>query len=158
MPYQCNPRICANDHFRDSMSWRKAVLTLLNYVVDSITGGGASVDGVYIGGVIVPYKRAFANVAASQTDAPIVAAVASKRIAVLSAVALCGDSATALTFNTKPVGAGTGISPLLYNDAAGGEVLPYNPSIWMQTNIGEGLTVTTGSGASTGIIVTYVEL
>lgn len=109
------------------------------------TPGYSSVDG-----------HAFANVAASQTDSSIVAAVAGKVIRVLAVVAVAGGTATNLTFNTKPSGAGTAISPLFANGINGGEVLPFNPSGWFQTNSGEGLTVTTGAGSTTGILVTYV--
>lgn len=100
--------------------------------------------------------RAFANVAASQTDSSIVAAVSGKVIRVLAMVAVAGGTATNLTFNTKPAGAGTAISPLFANGINGGEVLPFNPSGWFETNSGEGLTVTTGAGSTTGILVVYM--
>lgn len=29
MPYQCDPCVCPEQHYRDSMSWRKAMITLL---------------------------------------------------------------------------------------------------------------------------------
>ena len=100
--------------------------------------------------------RAFANVAASQTDSSIVAAVSGKVIRVLAVVAVAGGTATNLTFNTKPAGAGTAISPLFANGINGGEVLPFNPSGWFETASGEGLTVTTGAGSTTGILVVYM--
>lgn len=103
-------------------------------------------------------KYAFANVAASQTDSAIVAAVTSKKIRVLSMYALAGGTATNLTFNTKPAGAGTAISPLFANGANGGEVLPFSPIGWFETNSGEGLSVTTGTGSTTGIGVSYIEV
>lgn len=103
-------------------------------------------------------KYAFANVAASQTDSAVVAAVTSKKIRVLSACALAGGTATNLTFNTKPAGAGTAISPLFANGANGGEVLPFSPIGWFETSSGEGLSVTTGTGSTTGIIVSYIEV
>ena len=165
MPDSCDPCICPDQHYRDSMSWRKAMITLLcriaGYTSPSVAtpqNGAQSADGIYYNGVLKPFKRAFANVAASQTDSPLVTAVAAKELLILAVAAICGDTPTTLTFNSKPVGAGTAISPLLYNDAAGGEVLPHNPAGWMKTNSGEGVSVTTGAGSSTGIIVTYVEL
>lgn len=99
-----------------------------------------------------------ANVAASQTDSSIVAAVTNKAIRVLAAHAVAGGTQTNLTFNTKPAGAGTPISPLLANAANGGEILPWNPLGWYDTNIGEGLTVTTAAGATSGLQVLYAEV
>ncbi len=97
-----------------------------------------------------------ANVAASQTDSPIIAAVAGYSIRVLSVYALAGGTATDLTFNSKPAGAGAAISPLLGNEARGGEVLGYHPHGHFRTLVGEGLSVTTGAGATTGLQVTYI--
>ncbi len=103
-------------------------------------------------------KYAFANVAASQTDSNIVTAVASKKIRVLALYAVAGATATNLTFNSKPAGAGTAISALFANAANGGEILPFNPVGWFESASGEGLTVTTGAGSTTGIGVVYVEV
>jgi len=102
-------------------------------------------------------KRALANVAAGATDSVVVAAVAGKKIVVIFVVAVAGGTATDLTFNTKPAGAGTAISPLFANGINGGEVLARNDHGWFETTSGEGLTVTTGAGATTGLLVGYVE-
>lgn len=116
--------------------------------------------GSYIidNGIEREVKRAFVNVAASATDSSLVVAVASKRIRVHAVVAVCGGTATNLTFNTKPAGAGTAISPLIANGVNGGEVLPMNESGWFQTTAGEGLSATTGAGSATGILVIYTEV
>lgn len=103
-------------------------------------------------------KRAFVNPAASQTDSNVVTAVSAKRIRVVFVYAIAGGTATTLTFNSKSGGAGTAISALLANGVNGGEVLPFNPVGWFETNTGEGLTVTTGAGSATGIGVGYVEI
>ncbi len=103
-------------------------------------------------------KFALANVAAGQTDSQVVAAVAGKKIRVLAAVVVAGSTATNITFNTKPAGAGSAISCLLANGANGGAVLPFNPVGWFETAAGQGLTVTTGAGSTTGIQVVYVEV
>ena len=44
------------------------------------------------------------------------------------------------------------------NGANGGAVLPYNEQGWFNTNQGEGLTVTTGSGSTVGVQVCYLEI
>lgn len=103
-------------------------------------------------------KRAFANVAASQTDSEIVAAVAGKVIRVLSVTCIAGATDTDITFNSKPAGAGVAISPLFANVANGGEHLPFNIHGHFQTASGEGLTVTTGAGSTTGVLISYIEV
>ena len=113
---------------------------------------------VYNGTTALTPRFAFANIAASTTDGNIVTTVAGKKIRVLQILAVAGATATNLTFNSKPAGAGTAISPLMANGVNGGEVLPYSPVGWFETVSGEGLTVTTESGATTGILVCYVEV
>lgn len=99
---------------------------------------------------------AFANIAASQTDASVIAAVAGHRIRVLAYILQAGSTATNLTFNTKPAGAGSAISMLHANSGNGGLVVPRNGNEgWFQTNEGDGLTVTTGAGSTTGIQIVY---
>ncbi len=100
--------------------------------------------------------RAIANISASQTDSSIVTAVTGKKIRIVAVAAVAAATATNITFNTKPAGAGTGISPVFANGANGGEVLPYNPRGWFETNSGEGLTATTGSGSATGVLINYI--
>ena len=112
---------------------------------------------VYNGTTSVTPATALANVAASQTDSSLVSATASQVIRVLALVMVAGATATNITFNTKPAGAGTAISCLFANAANGGAVLPYNPAGWFTTASGEGLTCTTGAGATTGIQVVYAK-
>lgn len=106
----------------------------------------------------VGQQYAFANVAASQTDAQIVAAIVGRKIRVLGFCAVAAATATNLTFNTKPSGAGTAISCLFANGINGGEVLPPNELGYFETNVGEGLSCTTGAGSTTGIQVIYQEI
>lgn len=96
-----------------------------------------------------------ADVAQSQTDSALVAAVVGKKIRLLSLVMIAGGTATNVTFNTKPAGAGTAISCVCANGANGGAVLPRNRDGWLETNSGEGLSVTTGAGSSVGFMGTY---
>lgn len=100
--------------------------------------------------------NAFDSIAASQTDSSLVAARAGRRIRVHSVVINQGDTTpSAVTFNTKPAGAGSAIFPALKAAANGSFVLPNNDAGWFQTNKGEGLSVTTGAGSTTSIVVTY---
>lgn len=109
-------------------------------------------------------QSTFQNVAQSQTDTALVAAVAGKRIRVAGFVLSGGASATSVTFNSKPVGAGSAISeaftapansdfspPIANLDTLG----PVGTTLggWFTTNLGEGLSVTTGAGATVGIQV-----
>jgi hypothetical protein len=105
---------------------------------------------------------AFSNTAASSTDGTLtteagtaLAAITGRKVVVLAVACVAGGTATNLTFNSKGAGAGTAISPLLANAANGGAVLPFNPVGWFSTNAGETLTVTTGTGSTTGLIVVY---
>lgn len=98
--------------------------------------------------------NAWDSVAASATDSVLVAAKAGKKIRVLSFILNQGDTTpSSVTFNSKGAGAGTAISPALKASANGGFVA--NSAGWFETIAGEGLTVTTGAGSTTGIIVTY---
>lgn len=103
-------------------------------------------------------KDAFANITAGQTDANVITAVALKVIRVVQIAMVTGATATNITFNSKGSSSGTAISCLFANGANGGAVLGYNPDGWFSTNAGEGLTVTTGAGATTGIQVGYVTI
>lgn len=107
--------------------------------------------------IMANVKYAFVNVAASQTDTALVAAVSGKRIRVIGWSALAGSSATNLTFNTKPAGAGSAISSLKACAANGGAA-PDTFYGTFQTSIGEGLSVTTGSGSTVGIDISYLEV
>jgi len=109
-------------------------------------------------------QYAFVNVAASQTDAVVVPAVAAQvRIRVLGVTFVAGGTATNATFNSKGSGAGTAITCLFANSANGGAVLPVTPASpeesiapgWFQTLPGQALTVTTGSGSTTGIVLVW---
>lgn len=96
------------------------------------------------------------NVAASQTDTSLVAAITGKKIRVLAVVINQGDTTpSTVVFNSKGSGAGTAKSPTFKAAANGGFVIPFSPEGWFETNAGEGLTVSTGSGSTTGILVVY---
>lgn len=109
-------------------------------------------------GHLCDIKFAKANVAQSQTDSSIVSAVTGKRILVLAFRLHAGATATDVTFNTKPSGSGTAISEKFACAANGGRADGFTPTGHFVTGSGEGLTVTTGAGATTGIGVVYAEI
>lgn len=101
-------------------------------------------------------KRAFYDVAASQTASTLVAAVTGKVIVVIGCTVLCGGTATTLTFNS----ASAAISGAHANGANGGFCWPTIGGTcgYLQTIVSEALTVTTGAGSTTTIDVTWVEV
>jgi len=113
---------------------------------------------VYVNGVAYPVVKTKADVAASQSDSSIVAAVAGKKIVVLGYQMLCGGTATTAVFKSKPAGSSAAISMVHANGANGGCVCPPNTHGYFETVVGEGLTLTTGSGATTGVQVQYVQI
>ncbi len=98
---------------------------------------------------------AFVNVAAGQTDSVIVTGVTNRIVLVLGVACVTAATATNVTFNSKGSGSGTAITCLFANAANGGFVLPESAGGWFQTNSGESLTVTTGSGSTSGFQISY---
>lgn len=115
-------------------------------------------DAIMIGGTVATPKFAFANVAASSTDSSIVAAVAGKRIRVLSYRLNVAATATNATFNTKPGGAGTAVSETYQLDARATWSSGFSHVGHIQTGVSEGLAVTTSTGSQVGVGVVYIEV
>ena len=88
----------------------------------------SSVGRVWLpNGTAVSVRRAFVNVAASQTDTEIAPANPTAAIRVISLAMVTGGTATNVTLNSKESGqAGIAITPLFANAANGGAVLPLN--------------------------------
>ena len=103
-------------------------------------------------------KFAKANIAASTTDGALVSAVAGKKLRVVGFRVMAGATATNVTFNSKPGGAGTAISETMACGANGGQHGAFSPVGHFQTAAGEGLTVTTGAGSTVGVGVVYIEV
>lgn len=102
-----------------------------------------------------PVYNAWLDVAAAQTDAVLVAAVALRRIRVIGFIVSATDAgAVTYTFNSKPGGAGTAISPTFESPLNGGIVGGPGPG-WFETNVGEGLSITTGAASSVAVLVVY---
>lgn len=121
-------------------------------------GAAAMVDAIMAGLTALTPKFAKANVAQSQTDSVVIAAVSLKVLVILGFRVHGGATATTVVFNTKPAGAGTAISEVFALGANGGHSPGFSPVGHFKTNTGEGLTVTTGAGSTTGIGVVYVEV
>lgn len=98
------------------------------------------------------------EVAASQTDTVLVEAIAGKKIVVTGLLIFCDSTATQVTLNSKPAsGAGVAVSPPFPAGANGGCVLPpFDDQGWIETELGESLTVTTGTGSDVSIIYKYL--
>lgn len=117
------------------------------------TGSGSDIPA---GGAYTAELYQFANIASGTTDGAIVAAVANKRIRVLSyAVSALTAGATTAIFTSKPGGAGTAISHTI-SLAANGNFGEDSESGLFQTASGQGLSLTTGAGAGVGVRVTYI--
>lgn len=101
-------------------------------------------------------RNAWDNISASATDSVLVAAVTGVKIRILAVLINHGDTTpSSVTFNSKGAGAGTAISPLLKGPANGGFVVPYSKQGWWESASGEGITVSTGAGSTTGVTVLY---
>ena len=98
-------------------------------------------------------KYTFADVAVSQTDSVLVAAIAGTSIKVMALIVKSVGASTSFVFNSKGSGAGTAISCTLFS--GGPWVMPYCEVGWFQTNVGEGLTMTTLAGSTTAIQIVY---
>lgn len=102
-------------------------------------------------------KYANVSVAQSQTDTALVAAVAGKRIRVISQHVQANGTAGAVQVNSKPAGVGTAKWGPFTNDAFCGSVLGLNPNGHYESNTAEGLSITTGVGGTTTVSISYVE-
>ena len=78
----------------------------------------------------------------------LVAAVTGRKIRVHAVGISCGSTASTVQFSS---GGSTAVSCVFQNSIS----LPYNPKGWFETDAGEALTVDTGSGSTTGILVLY---
>lgn len=100
----------------------------------------------------------FDTVANNTTDSVLQAAIASNTIVVLAIFANCSNATgpATITFNTKSASSGVAISPTFRIPTAGGFVLPYSDVGWFETNVGEGLTASTGAtNSDTAVIIVW---
>lgn len=96
--------------------------------------------------------------AAGAVDGNLVTAVTGKLILVLAAMLTNkGGVVTAVSFNTKPAGAGVAISPRLEIAADSNLIIPATQFGYFQTGSGQGLTVSV-VGADVDVFVRYIEI
>ena len=138
-------------------TWQRVAHTALNHlqaILAALVGGQVSGSMVTAAGVVATVKRLNGTVAASQTDAVLVAGVTGKKIRLLSLHLDCAGTATVATLQSNA----TAIMGPFNNAASEQTVLPYHPHGWKETAAGEALKMTTGAGATTSWAVTYIEV
>lgn len=115
-------------------------------------------DAVIDGNTQLTPKFAIVSVASAATDTAIVAAVAGKKLRVLSYTLSAAGTITAFQFNSKPGGAGTIKSGILNLPANTAVPTYFSPLGHFETVAGEGLTGTTGVGSTVTGSIVYVEV
>lgn len=138
-------------------TWQRAFHTALNHlqaILAALVGGQVSGSVVTAAGVVATVKHLSGAVAASTADATLVAAVAGKKIRLLSLHLDCAGTATVATLQSNA----TAILGPFNNAASEQTVLPYHPHGWKETTAGGALKMTTGAGATTSWAVTYIEV
>lgn len=106
------------------------------------------------------------NIAPSQTDSSLIAAQMGVAYRVIGGFAMVAGTATNVTLLSKGTGAGTTIGPLMPCGINGGISWPIAaqqktgdaPYGYFESNRGEGITITTGAGASTAIHLIYIKI
>ena len=144
-----------NSWFHTLASWLQAIAGYLSGAATAALAGPVTGSVQTPAGVALTVK--FAKFSTATTDGVVVAAVATKKIRVLSAAYSATVADSTAVFNSKPAGAGVAISNIFYNKLETLGVLPYSPSGWFETTAGEGLSLTATTGTVAGI-VTYIEV
>lgn len=97
----------------------------------------------------------FAIISASSSNNTLVAAVAGKKIRVLSLALM---AAGAVNAKLQSAAGGTDITGLFYPAANGGFVLPYNEGGWCETVAGELLNLNLSDAQAVGGCLSYQEV
>jgi hypothetical protein len=97
---------------------------------------------------------AFVNGVGAATDTNVITAVPASRIRVVAGYVSAGAAASTVQFNSKGSGAGTACAGLI-NLAINGTVVLAPDAKFCETNLGEGLTVTTVGAGPTAVNVIY---
>ncbi len=106
------------------------------------------------------------DIAPSQTDSSLVAAKSGVVYRVIGGFAMAAGTATTLIFSSKGTGSSTAITCTLPCGANGGICFPIAaqertgdpPYGYFETNRGESLTATTGSGTTVGVSLVYIQI
>jgi len=105
------------------------------------------------GGPGLELKRAV--VSTVSTDTTLVAAVAGKKIRVVSILLVC-DSSVGVRFESDT--AGTALTGVMTFAANGGLALPFNSNGWIETVAGELLNMELSGAVQVSGSITYVEV
>lgn len=93
------------------------------------------------------HQNAYLDVAASATATSLVAAAPGKKIRVHALTVSCGATPSTVVFNSASAANG----PIFNNSIS----MPFIQPGWFETVRGEALTVTTGAGSVSGVLVVY---
>lgn len=140
----CTDACAYQSGYTSEVGFRQAMLAIGCGVLRSL--GGLSTQAV---------GPAFGTVQPSSSDNLMIPAVAGKTAVLTGLLLLNGTAATDVTIESWNGTSATPRSPALSNQAAGGEVLPYNPAGWSKSILGEGLRITAGPGSANDYIATY---
>jgi len=114
-----------------------------------------TVSGVLVvNGVAKTVKYLSTTVADGTANSQLVALVAGKKIRVLQLHLDCAGTATVATLQSNA----TAIAGPFNNAASEQCLLPYSPHGWFETAAGEALKLTTGAGATTSVLLAYIEV
>ncbi len=153
--------LVARGDSKANVTWNRWYHTIANLLQGSAGAANAGqVSGTVNDGSgnALTVKRVVVVAAAATTDVALIPLVTGKAIRVLSLIADTGGTATTLTFNNKPAGAGTLNAGPFSNAISESLVWNWNPGGWLQTTLSNGLSVTTGAGSATTFVVNYVEV
>lgn len=106
----------------------------------------------------VQHKFVRVSTAAATVDGVIIPAVAGKILRVVQFDISCGSAgASSISYNTKPAGAGTVIYGTIDFVASEKFGRYFNPFGWFQSNVGEGISASTGATLVKSMIG-YIEI
>ena len=141
----------------DGVSWWRWLASILSAVYSVLLAlRSGVVSGVLADpdGNTLTVKRTHVSVSASTTEGTLIAAVAGKKIRIISMFALCGETTTNVTLLSNT----TALTGTLVLPVAGTLPWQYNPAGWLDTTAGQALKVTTGTGATVEFVIDYVEV
>ena len=119
----------------------------------------AAQPGIQTFSCVPLYATVDAGAAAETAIIANTAVPTGKRVRVVGYTISGGGATGTATFNSKPAGAGAGITSSKTTIIGGIISAPYNPLGHFESNMGEGISVTmAGVSATAAIDLTYVEV